>query len=45
MRRVPPSMLVREELAELLHGKHAEGTNVISSLVEVISRLVVQELL
>lgn len=45
MRRVPPSMVVGEELAELLHGEHAEGTNVISSLVEVISRLVIQELL
>lgn len=45
MRRLPPSMLVREELAELLRGEHAESTNVISSLVDVISRLVIQELL
>jgi putative transposase len=45
MRRVPPSMLVHEELEQLLHGEHGESTNVISTLVDVISRLVIQELL
>ncbi len=45
MRRVPPSMLVREELDQLLHGSVDEGTNIVSSLVETITRMVVQELL
>jgi putative transposase len=45
MRRVPPSVLVREELDRLLHGGVDEGTNLISTLVETITRLVLQELL
>src|SRR6516225_8308884 len=45
MRRVAPSVLVREELDHLLHGGVDEGTNIISTLVETITRLVVQELL
>lgn len=45
MRRVPPSVLAREELDRLLHGGVDEGMNIVSSLVETITRLVVQELL
>lgn len=45
MRRVPPSMLVREELDRLLHGGAGEGTNIVSALVDTVTRLVVQELL
>jgi len=45
MRRLPPSVLAREELDQLLHGRHAEGTNLISVLIEVMSRLVIQQLL
>lgn len=42
MRRLPPSMLVREELDQLLHGELDEGTNIVSSLVDTVTRLVVQ---
>jgi putative transposase len=45
MRRVPPSMLVRGELEELLRGDVDAETNVISALVDTVTRLVVQELL
>ena len=45
MRGVLPSMLVREDLEQLLHGEHSQSTNLVSSLVDVISRLVIQELL
>ena len=45
MRRVPPSMIVREDLDRLLHGGVDEGTNVVSALVDAVTRLVVQELL
>lgn len=45
MRRVPPSMLVREDLNRLLAGGVDEGTNIISTLIETVTRLVVQELL
>ncbi len=45
MRGVLPSMLVREDLEQLLHGERSQSTNLISSLVDVISRLVIQELL
>jgi transposase-like protein len=45
MRRVSPSVLVREELDRLLHGGVGEGTNIISTLVDTVTRLVVQELL
>jgi transposase-like protein len=38
-------VLAREELDRLLHGGVDEGTNMISSLVETITRVVVQELL
>ena len=45
MRRVAPSVLVRDELDRLLHGGTDAGTNIISTLVETVTRLVVQELL
>jgi putative transposase len=45
MRRVPPSVLVREDLDRLLGGGVDEGTNIISTLVETVTQLVVQELL
>jgi transposase-like protein len=45
MRRVPPSMFVREDLDRLLRGGVAEGTNIVSALVDTVTRLVVQELL
>lgn len=38
-------MLVREELAQLLHGDVEEETNIVSALVDTVTRLVVQELL
>jgi transposase-like protein len=38
-------MLVREELDQLLHGELDEGTNIVSSLVDTVTRLVVQQLL
>jgi putative transposase len=45
MRRVPPSEVVREELDRLLAGEVDEGTNIISALVDTVTRLVVQHLL
>jgi putative transposase len=45
MRRVPPSVLVHEELEGLLKGGADEGTNIVSALVNVLTRLVLQELL
>ncbi len=45
MRRVPPSMLVREELKCLLAEGVDREANIVSSLVETVTRLVVQELL
>jgi putative transposase len=45
MRRLPPSVLVREELDQLLRGGVDERTNIVSSLVDTVTRLVVQELL
>ena len=45
MRRVPPSMIVREDLDHLLRGNLDEGTNIVSALVDTVTRLVVQELL
>jgi transposase-like protein len=38
-------MLVREDLNRLLAGGVDEGTNIISTLIETVTRLVVQELL
>jgi putative transposase len=45
MRRVPPSMLVREDLDRLLTGGVGEAENIVSALVDTVTRLVVQELL
>ena len=45
MRRVPPSVLVREDLNRLLVDGVGEGNNIISDLVEIVTRLVVQQLL
>jgi putative transposase len=45
MRRVPPSVIVRDELDRLLRGGVDEETNIVSALVETVTRLVVQELL
>ena len=44
MRRVAPSVVAREQLQELLGGVDRQ-TNIVSALVETVTRLVVQELL
>ncbi|HZD21926.1 MAG TPA: IS256 family transposase, partial [Acidimicrobiia bacterium] len=44
MRRVPPSMLIQEELDRLLSGGVDPGENLISRLVELATSLVVQTL-
>jgi putative transposase len=45
MRRVSPSMIAREELERLLAGGVERESNIVSALVETVTRLVVQELL
>ena len=45
MRRVPPSMSIREDLDRLLTGGAGPGENLISELVRTVTRLVVQQLL
>ena len=45
MRRVAPSVIAREQLLELLGGGVGRGSNIVSALVETVTRLVVQELL
>ena len=45
MRRVPPSVRVREELNRLLSGGVETETNIVSAFVELAIRLVVQQLL
>jgi putative transposase len=45
MRRLPPSVLIHEELDRLLHGGAGDGDNIVSALVDTITRLVVQQLL
>ena len=45
MRRVPPSMLVREDLERLLAGGVDEGENIVSTLIDTVTRLVLQQLL
>ena len=45
MRRVAPSVIVREQLMELLGGGVGRESNIVSALVETVTRLVVQELL
>jgi transposase-like protein len=45
MRRVAPSQVAREQLQELLSGGADRGLNIVSALVETVTRVVVQELL
>src|SRR4051812_10244650 len=45
MRRVAPSVIAREQLQELLAGGMGRESNIVSALVETVTRLVVQELL
>src|SRR5215207_3721232 len=45
MRRVAPSVLAREQLQQLLAGGLDHESNIVSALVETVTRLVVQELL
>lgn len=45
MRRVAPSVIAREQLQELLAGGVGRESNIVSALVETVTRLVVQELL
>ena len=45
MRRVSPSMIAHEELQRLLAGGVERESNIVSALVETVTRLVVQELL
>ena len=45
MRRLSPSVMARTELEELISRGVAPGDNVVSSFVELVTRLVAQELL
>ena len=45
MRRVAPSVMAREQLESLLGGGAIREANIVSALVEMVTRLVVQELL
>ena len=45
MRRVSPSVMAREQLQQLLVGGADRESNIVSALVETVTRLVVQELL
>src|ERR687893_1978951 len=45
MQRVTPSQIARQQLQELLAGGADRGSNIVSVLVETVTRLVVQELL
>jgi putative transposase len=45
MRRVAPSVMAREQLQQLLAGGVVAEANIVSALVETVTRLVVQELL
>jgi putative transposase len=45
MGRVAPSVIARQQLQELLSGGADRGSNVVSALVETVTRMVVQELL
>src|SRR5215471_15436287 len=45
MRRVAPSVVAREQLQRLLGGGVDQEQNIVSALVETVTRLVVQELL
>ena len=41
MQRVAPSVIARQQLQELLAGGADGGSNIISALVETVTRLVV----
>jgi hypothetical protein len=45
MGRVAPSVIARQQLQELLSGGADRGSNIVSALVEAVTRLVVQEAL
>ena len=45
MQRVAPSVMARQQLQELLSGGVDRGSNIVSALVETVTRVVVQELL
>ena len=45
MRRVSPSVIAREQLRQLLVGGADRESNIVSALVETVTRQVVQELL
>src|SRR3954447_7378527 len=45
MRRVAPSVIAGEQLARLLDGGVDHEQNIVSALVETVTRLVVQELI
>ena len=45
MGRVAPSVIAREQLRRLLDGGADRDRNIVSALVETVTRLVVQELL
>jgi hypothetical protein len=45
MRRVAPSVIAREQLARLLDGGVDHEQNIVSALVDTVTRLVVQELI
>ena len=45
MRRVAPSVIAREQLSQLLDGGVDHEQNIVSALVETVTRLVMQELL
>jgi len=44
MRRVVPSVMAREQLQQLFAGGVDRESNIVSALVETVTRLVVQEL-
>jgi hypothetical protein len=44
MQRVSPSVIARQQLQQLLAGGADRGSNVVSALVEAVTRLVLQEL-
>jgi putative transposase len=45
MQRVAPSQIARQQLQELVAGGAEYGSNIVSALVETVTRVVVQELL
>jgi hypothetical protein len=45
MGRVAPSVIARQQLQELLSGRAERGSNIVAALVEMVTQVVVQELL